>query len=352
MATQKRVVSELCSICESIVSTLDYSEALYSLVKNATNCLKAKASSIRLLDRAGETLEIAATFGLSEAYLNKGPVEIAKDPLDRLILSGQVVQIKDVTKDNRFQYPEEAEKEGIKSILCLPLRCRVRLLGVLRIYTGKEHVFTDEEVAFVSTLAMQGGAVIRNAQIYKRIKSLNGIGKTIASHLDIRKVLEAICYDAANDMSAKGAVIMLINRDTGQLEITATFGLSERFIHKGHVRVDESISDCLKGKDIVIEDAVKNKRIQYPEAVEQEGIKSIICIPLKLKDRIIGTLRIYTAYSYKLNQEDLEFLDILAEFGVVAIENARLYEHIKRDYEDLTKDVWNWYAWGKRQPRI
>jgi hypothetical protein len=42
----------------------------------------------------------------------------------------------------------------------------------------------------------------------------------------------------------------------------------------------------------------------------------------------------------------------LADFGTVAIENARLYEHVRRDYEDLTKDVWKWYGWGEHKPQI
>jgi len=103
---------------------------------------------------------------------------------------------------------------------------------------------------------------------------------------------------------------------------------------------------------VVIKDTSKDKRIQYPEAAQKEGVASIICLPLRSKDRTIGALRVYTAYEYRLHQEDLEFLGALADFGAVAIENARLYEHIKRDYEDLTKDVWKWYGWGDRQPRI
>ena len=145
---------------------------------------------------------------------------------------------------------------------------------------------------------------------------------------------------------------MLINAGTGRLEVVATYGLSEDFLRKGPLAADQSISDCLKGKEIIIEDAAKDKRVQYPKAIRKEGIKSIICIPLKLRNKVIGALRVYTGYKYQENDEDTEFLNTLADFGITAMENARLYEHIRRGYEDLTRDVWKWYGWGEHPPRV
>lgn len=350
MAKDRKFLSALCTICQDIISQVAYDQVLSSLVKNAATCLNAKASSVRLLDKSGESLQIAASYGLSKSYLKKGPIEVAKSLIDKQALQGKIVQIKDVAKDKRFQYPRQAKKEGIKSVICLALKSKERLLGVLRIYTDKERVFDDEEITFIRTLALQGAAAIRHAQRYQRLKDLNSIGKTIASQLKTKTVPYTICQSAAEEMFAKGASIMLINRETEQLEVVATYGLSEDFICKGPLAADKSIGDCLKGQDIVIEDAAKDKRVQYPKAIKKEGIRSIICIPLKLRDKVIGAFRVYTGYRYRKNTEDLEFLATLADFGVTAIENARLYEHVRRDYEDLTRDVWKWYDWGEHPP--
>ena len=352
MAKEKKFLSALCAICQDIISQVAYDQVLSSLIKNAAICLNAKASSVRLLDKSGETLQIAASYGLSKSYLKKGPVEVAKSSIDRQALQGKIVQIKDVAKDKRFQYPRQAKKEGIKSVICLPLRCRERLLRVLRIYTEEERVFGKEETTFIRTLALQGAAAIRHAQRYERLKDLNSIGKNITSQLKTKAVPNTICQSAAEGMFAKGASMMLINRKTAQLEVVATYGLSEYFLRKGPLAADKSISDCLKGQDIVIDDAAKDERVQYPSAIKKEGIKSIICIPLKLRDKVIGALRVYTGYKYKKNIEDLEFLNTLADFGVTAIENARLYEHVRRDYEDLTRNVWKWYDWGEHPPHV
>lgn len=352
MAKKKTYLTALCAICHNIISEVEYGKVLSSLVENATLCLNAKAATVRLLDRSGESLEIAAVHGLSRTYLKKGPVEIDKSPIDKLALKGKPVQIKDVTRDKRFQYPKEAEKEGVKSVICVPLLCRERQLGVLRVYTQEERVFNDEEITFIRTLALQGAAAIRHSQRYQRLKNLNSIGKTVTSQLKTQKIPYLICRNATEQMFAKGASLMLINRDSRQLEVMASFGLSGEFISKGPIEADKSISECLQGKNVVVADAVKDKRIQYPKAIRKEGIKSIICIPLKLRDKVIGALRVYTGYSYQSYTEDMEFLGTLADFGVTAMENARLYEHVKRYYEDLSRDVWKWYGWGEHPPNV
>jgi signal transduction protein with GAF and PtsI domain len=352
MAKRQTYLTALCSVCQNIISEIEYDKVLASLVSNAASCLNAKASSVRLLDRSGTTLEAAAVEGLSRSYLNKGPVEVARSPIDKEALKGNPVQIRDVAKDKRFQYSREAEEEGIKSIICVPLQCRERPLGVLRVYATEERTFDEEEITFIRTLALQGASAIRNSQRYQRLKNLNIIGKAVTSQLKSEKIPFLICQSAAEEMFAGGASLMLINQETKQLETMASYGLSEEFVGKGPIEADKSISECLKGKDIVIADAAKDKRVQYPEAVKKEKIKSIICIPLKLRDKVVGALRVYCGYSYQTNTEDMQFLGTLADFGVTALENARLYEHIRRDYKELTRDVWKWYGWGEHPPRV
>jgi len=352
MGKRKTYLSALCSVCQDIISEDAYDKVLSSLARNAAACLNAKAGSVRLLDKSGQTLEIVAAYGLSKSYLKKGPVEIAKSPIDKQALQGMVVQIKDVTRDKRFQYPKEAKREGIRSVICLPLRCRERLLGVLRVYTDKERVFDNEEVTFIKTLALQGAAALSHAQRHRRLKQLNAVGRAIASQLKMKRIPLMICQSASEEMFAKGASVMLIDTETKRLKVVASCGLSDDFLGKGPIETDKSISVCLNGQDVVIEDAAKDKRVQYPKAIKKEGIKSIICIPLKLRNKVIGALRVYTGYKYQPDTEDLEFLNILADFGVTAIENARLYEHARRDYEDLTRDVWKWYGWGEHPPQV
>jgi len=168
--SEPQYLSALCKVCHAISSVFDLQEVLSLIVKNAVESMKVKAGSLRLLDEEERRLEIVAAYGLSKEYLKKGPVEVEKSPVDREALTGRVVTILDVTKDGRFQYLEEAKKEGICSVLCVPLRIRSRALGVIRVYTAAPHEFTEYETKLLYTLACHGARAIENARLREHIK--------------------------------------------------------------------------------------------------------------------------------------------------------------------------------------
>ncbi len=162
----------LYDIARAVTSTLNFREVLNTIVQQATKAMNAKACSIRLLDQEKRQLWIGAAYGLSQEYLSKGVVDLDKSLVDRGALRGKPVSVLDVTKDPGFQYPEEAKKEGIRSVLCVPLMVREQPIGVLRLYTGEIHRFTEEEIEFLSALASQGAVAIENARTYQRLEEL------------------------------------------------------------------------------------------------------------------------------------------------------------------------------------
>jgi len=119
------------------------------------------------------------------------------------------------------------------------------------------------------------------------------------------------------------------------LEMKSSFGLSDQYIEKGPLSADKSIADALKGKPVVIEDATSDPRVQYPREAKQEGIASIVSLPIILKERVIGVLRLYTSVPCRFTQDDIDFLSAIAMQGGLAIENAKMYEHVKMDYKKL-----------------
>jgi signal transduction histidine kinase len=156
-----------------INSTLDLPRVLEGLVKNTAEAMGVRACSIRLLDPGGQNLEPVAVFGLSQAYLNKGPVDAITNPLARRVLSGEVVNIPDAPDSTLLQYPEEARQEGIRSVLSAPLIGKSGPLGILRAYAVEPSRFTTEDEAFLVAIASQGSIAIENAMAYKAIEDLD-----------------------------------------------------------------------------------------------------------------------------------------------------------------------------------
>lgn len=159
--------------------------------------------------------------------------------------------------------------------------------------------------------------------------ALMRIIKTISSSRDLKEVLSLITKSTCEMTGSKGCTLMLLNEKDQSLEIKSSFGLSPHYVGKGPVSADRSISDTLKGKTIIIEDAARDPRIQYPEEAKQEGIASIISVPMILRGAIIGVLRLYTSVPCRFTEEDIDFLSALAIQSGLAIENARLHELLK-----------------------
>lgn len=162
----------LHELAKSITSTLNLDLVLQRAAEQAAHTLSAKACSIRLLSESGE-LHISTAYGLSEAYLQKGPVDLAHSPIDRRALLGEPVLVHDLTRENLFQYPEEAVREGIRSVLCVPLLAQDRAFGVMRVYSEVPGGFDQEDVQFLQHFANLAAIAITNARTYQVLQNVD-----------------------------------------------------------------------------------------------------------------------------------------------------------------------------------
>lgn len=162
----------LYDIARAVNSTLDLSEVLNTIVEQTAAATGGKACTIRLLDDEHRLLHLSACFGLSDAYLQKGEVEPAKSPVDQSALMGWAVQVPDVGDATAFQYPAEALREGIRSVVVAPMLLRGTAIGVLRLYTAERREFSDEDIGFLMAIASQGAAAIENARAYRHLEEL------------------------------------------------------------------------------------------------------------------------------------------------------------------------------------
>jgi signal transduction histidine kinase len=171
----RRREDELAALYRSVQATtsLDLPEVLNRLAEVTTMALRCKAAAIRLLDKTGSYLEIAGAYGLSEAYRDKGPIEVACARIDQEALSGKPVLVANASQDDRLCYPERVASEGIHTILSTPLIGKTGPIGVLRAYGGTGHHFTADDMAFLSAISAQGAVAIENARAYRLLQDLD-----------------------------------------------------------------------------------------------------------------------------------------------------------------------------------
>lgn len=174
----------MLEITNGISASNDPEEIMLLTVKSVTSALDVKGSTIFMFNRKTEELEVAASTGLSREYLEKGPVSSLKSIAQSL--EAGPVAITDIMDDPRLQYPEAAQKEGIGSILSVPIQIHSRIIGALRVYTEQTYEFSLEEVNFVHAVAQIAGLAIDLCRLNKGYKSSIEILKTLRDPKTLR----------------------------------------------------------------------------------------------------------------------------------------------------------------------
>ena len=172
----RRRENEVSGLFESVrdtTSTLDLQTVLNRFVESASRVLGCKGAAIRLLDPSRTQVAFAASFGLSDKYLQNVPVEYGRARLDQETLAGDPLFVNDAQEDPRVLQPEGLRQEGIVSMLSVPLVGKAGPLGVLRAYGAEGHRFTDEDASFLEVVAAHGAVAIENAQAYQMLADLN-----------------------------------------------------------------------------------------------------------------------------------------------------------------------------------
>jgi GAF domain-containing protein len=165
---------------------------------------------------------------------------------------------------------------------------------------------------------------------------------TISSSLELDQVLQSVVTSTTEAMQVKACGLRLLDPDTGQLRLSAVYGLSGGYLAKGPVDVVHSAidSEALRGSPVFIPDARDDPRFQYKGAAKEEGIVSVLCVPLEVHGEAIGVMRVYTSEPTTFHEDDIKFLSVLASLAALAIDNARLYESIRSSYNGVMSALW------------
>ena len=336
-----------CKISKAFGTTLSKEKLLDLIVHSAIDTMDAKAACLFLADEEKDVFVPMAQKGLSENYLHANPIR-AKKIVDEILKEGYLV-FYDATTDSRLENLEAKKTEGITSILSVPVMIKEKAIGILSLYTAKHRDFSKDEINFLAALADQGGIAIGRARLFERM-SMNSmlfldLTSSINSTLDINQVLHILTAEICEALGMKGVLIRLLNHETGNLDLVASYGLSEKFQNKGPVSIEKSIAQALKGETVIVEDVATDDRLQYKEEIIKEGVVSMLCVPIKAKEEVIGVMSLFSDATRKYPQDVIILVNALAHTGGLAIQNASMYLSLQEDKKSLEEDIWSHRSW-------
>jgi len=165
---ESKYYQSLYEVAAAVNSTRASEAILHYIVENVAKTVGAKGCSLMLLTPDRRLLLHTAAYGLSDWYVRKGPVSTDKSISEAL--QGKPVAVLDATEDERIQYRKQAKKEGIASILSVPMMLREEIIGVIRVYTAEPRHFTMDDIYFVGAVANLGAIALENVRLYESVQ--------------------------------------------------------------------------------------------------------------------------------------------------------------------------------------
>jgi GAF domain-containing protein len=347
MTAKNDYFNAITRISRALGTTLDRDEILGLIVRSAVETMQGKAASLFLLDEEKGTYVPVARTGLSKNYVHAG-LDHVREIMTELMQKGYIHYL-DAAADPRAANREMKRKEGIVSVLVVPVMVQGQMIGTLCLYTAAARKFSKGEIEFLTVLAEHGGMAIEHARLVKKLRDharmFLDLAASINASLDLKDILQALTTEVAKAIGVKAATIRLLDEERANLKLVASYGLSEQYLNKGPISAEKSIAEALRGKPVVVKDASVDKGVQYKEQKKQEGIVSILCVPIKAKAEVIGVLRLYSATPRDFTEDDIIQVTALAYQGGLAIQNASLYLMLKSDMKELKEEIWSHRCW-------
>ena len=198
--------------------------------------------------------------------------------------------------------------------------------------------FTPDELLVTVSKALEKKKVILETRHLD--KAYRDATAAISSSLNLKEVLTLIAQSVVSLLKLKGCSVHLLDETGTQLHTRASCGLSDTYLVSGvSLDLDRSLQEALGGTAVFIEDARTDGRNPHPAEARDEGIVSILTVPLQATQKVIGVVRAYTGERRRFIEQEIELLHKLAAQAGIAATNAKLYQDVKKNYESLRKDL-------------
>jgi GAF domain-containing protein len=309
-------------------------EATLDLITQRTaDVMGMDSCSIYLVDDDGVRLMLKATTGLAAEAVGQARLRLGEGLTGWAAREGQPVAVADAARDPRFKFLPETEETRFQSLLAVPLINQERVIGAMNVQTRVHYEFSNDEVELLGLIADLAAGALEKAVLYEgmqrqitELSALAEVSETITSPRYLDEMLEVVVEMAARVMKARLCSLMLLDEATGELVLRATQHLSQVYREKPSLRIGEGIVGLVAqhGQPLTVLDVGADARYRHADVARQVGLCSLLCVPLTVRDRVIGVFNCYTAEPHRYTEDEISLFSTLANQTALAIENARL----------------------------
>lgn len=341
-----REIEILHRISESISGTLDLEVVLKHIVEVVVEVTKADSCLLYLVSANRDELILRASKNPHQSLIGRISLGLGEGITGWVAQERvRVVIPRNASDDPRFKFFHKLPEDRYQAFVSVPIVTKGDVVGVVNVQHKRAKRYKEAELALLSTIANQVGGAIENAWLYEemrrqalQLETLSQVSETVASSRLIEEVLQLIVTMTAQMMNSKICSIMLVDETTGELRIAATQSLSEAYRRKPHVKVGQSMSgQALRNQQpIFVPDVTKEGGYYYQDLAKNEGLCSLLSVPMMSKEKAIGVINTYTSTLHVFGPEEIKIMQAIANQAAVAIEHTRLVDKSFEMQEALT----------------
>lgn len=329
--SQVELLHQISNIVSSNSSLEKVLQELISLAVEVTGC---DACLVYLVDHSSNEIVLRASQLPHTAEIGHIRMKMGEG------ITGWVAQHKSVvalssnaSADSRFKTFQALPEDTYESFLSVPLINNGELIGVINIHHKPKYTHSADEIALISFIGEQmGGAIAkskfeqRSESAARRMEALAGLARTMAEDNYLDRILQTISEMMAETLDAPVCSIMLVDEDRRELVISAARCSSPEYLHKMPLKIEDSLIGRVvrEGRPIMIPNVVEEKQYRYPELARKTGLASLLSVPLITREKVIGTINIYSREVRPFSEDEMGFVNVVAGQAAIAIENARL----------------------------
>ncbi|HKE86232.1 MAG TPA: GAF domain-containing SpoIIE family protein phosphatase [Vicinamibacterales bacterium] len=339
MPTETEFLSTLFELGREVTSVLDLDELLAKIPQLIARLTRFSAFAVYLLDERRQDLRIAYAVGYPEEARAKMRLPVGQGVVGAAVQEGRPILVNDIRKEPRYKGP----LRNMLSQLAVPLRRKGKVIGALNLLNEVEGAFTSHDEALLRQFAAHVAVAIENARLFESerhyvdtLETLAEIGREMSSILDLDALLTRTASLTKRLIDYRTFGILLLDEGTGELEMKLAVRYGKGAESK-HVRLGEGLVGwaALHKEPVLVSDVSQDPR--YINLVPDA--RSELVIPMLIKDRCIGVFDLESPELDAFTKEHKELLTLLASQAAVAIDNARLYEEVRRNEERIEKEL-------------